>query len=112
MSRAARTLIGRHDFRAFRAEDPSRPDESPIVVVEDAGIEMEGDLIVFRITASHFVWRMVRRIVGVLVRLGRGEITEADFTRLLEGKTNPAIDVAAWTAPGSGLFLERVIYPE
>jgi len=52
MSSAASTLIGRHNFSAFRAEDKSRPDESPIVVVEDAGIETEGDLIVFRITAS------------------------------------------------------------
>jgi len=112
MSRAARTLIGRHDFRAFRAEDPSRPDESPIVVVEDAVLEIEGDLIVFRITASHFVWRMVRRVVGVLVRLGRGEITEADLAGLLKGRTNQAIDVAGWTAPASGLFLERVIYPD
>jgi tRNA pseudouridine38-40 synthase len=112
MAQAARSLIGRHDFRAFRAEDASRPDESPIVVVEDAGIEVDGDLIVFRITASHFLWRMVRRIVGVLVRLGRAEITEADFAGLLEHKTKAAIDVAAWTAPASGLFLERVIYPE
>jgi tRNA pseudouridine38-40 synthase len=112
MSRAARLLVGRHDFRAFRADDPSRPDESPIVVVEDAGIEAESDLIIFRITASHYLWRMVRRVVGVLVKLGRGEITERDFAGLLEGKTNPALDVAAWTAPASGLFLERVVYPE
>lgn len=111
MSRAARTLIGRHDFRAFRAEDPSRPDESPIVVVEDAGIELEGDLIIFRITASHYLWRMVRRIVGVLVKLGHGEITERDFSALLEGKTVAGLDVAASTAPASGLFLESVVYP-
>ena len=105
------TLIGRHNFTAFRAEDKSRPDESPIVVVEDAGIETEGDLIVFRITASHFVWRMVRRVVGALVKLGLGEITADDFSRLLEGKPDPKLDVAAWTAPASGLFLDRVIYP-
>jgi tRNA pseudouridine38-40 synthase len=110
MSRAARMLIGRHNFIAFRAEDKSRPDESPIVVVEDAGIETEGDLIVFRITASHFVWRMVRRVVGALVKLGLGEITADDFSRLLEGKTDSELDVAAWTAPASGLFLDRVIY--
>ena len=112
MSRAARMLIGRHNFIAFRAEDKSRPDESPIVVVKDAGIETEGDLIVFRITASHFVWRMVRRVVGALVKLGLGEITADDFSRLLEGKTDAKLDVAAWTAPASGLFLDRVIYPE
>lgn len=110
MSEAVRTLIGRHDFTAFRAADPSRPDESPIVVVEDASIEKDGDLVVFRITASHFVWRMVRRVVGALVKLGRGEIARDDFARLLQGQTDPRLDVAAWTAPASGLFLERVIY--
>ena len=112
MSSAARMLIGRHNFIAFRAADKTRPDESPVVVVEDAGIEVEGDLIVFRITASHFVWRMVRRVVGALVKLGLGEITADDFSRLLEGKPDPKLDVAAWTAPASGLFLDRVVYPE
>lgn len=112
MSEAARTLTGRHDFTAFRAADPSRPDESPVVVVEDAAIEREGDLVIFRITASHFVWRMVRRVVGALVKLGLGEITPDDFARLLQGHTNPKLDVASWTAPASGLFLERVIYAE
>jgi tRNA pseudouridine38-40 synthase len=119
MSSAAQKLIGRHNFTAFRAEDKSRAaerggkntDESPIVVVEDAGIETDGDLIIFRITASHFVWRMVRRVVGALVKLGLGEITADDFFRLLDGKTDSKLDVAAWTAPASGLFLDRVIYP-
>jgi tRNA pseudouridine38-40 synthase len=111
MSRAARMLIGRHDFACFRAPDPSRPGESTIVVVDDAGVDVEGDLILFRITASHFLWRMVRRLVGVLVRLGAGEITIDDFTKLLEGCPNPKLDVAAWTAPASGLFLETVDYP-
>jgi tRNA pseudouridine38-40 synthase len=110
MARAAEMLSGRHDFVAFRAHDPARPDESTIVVVEDAGIEADGDLIVFHITASHFLWRMVRRIVGMLARVGTGEITPEDFRLLLEGKPNPKIDVAAWTAPAAGLFLERVEY--
>jgi tRNA pseudouridine38-40 synthase len=112
MSGAARMLMGRHNFSAFRAEDRSRPDESPIVVVEDAGIETDGDLIVFRITASHFVWRMVRRVVGALVKLGLGEISAADFAKLLAGRADPKLDVAAWTAPASGLLLDRVIYPD
>jgi tRNA pseudouridine38-40 synthase len=110
MARAARTLIGRHDFICFRAMDPSRPDESTIVVVEDARIDLEGDLIIFEIAASHFIWRMVRRLVGVLVRVGKGEVTVDEFARLLEGKADPKMDVAAWTAPAAGLFLERVEY--
>jgi tRNA pseudouridine38-40 synthase len=111
MSRAARMLAGRHNFICFRAQDPSRPDESTIVVVEDAAIEEDGHLILFRITGSHFLWRMVRRIVGVLVKVGKGEITLDDFEQLLDGRSDPRLDVASWTAPASGLFLEKVDYP-
>jgi tRNA pseudouridine38-40 synthase len=112
MSRAARMVIGRHDFICFRAADPSRPNESTIVVVESASIEAEEGLIVFRIEASHFIWRMVRRLAGVLVRLGKGEITIDDWQRLLDGKCDKRLDVAAWTAPSSGLFLEQVKYAD
>jgi tRNA pseudouridine38-40 synthase len=112
MAHAARMLAGRHDFTRFRAADPSRPDESPIVVVESAEIDMDDDLVLFRIEASHFVWRMVRRVVGVLVKLGSGDITLQDFEQLLEGRDRSALDVAAWTAPASGLFLEAVKYAD
>ena len=110
MSRAAALLVGRHDFKAFRAEDPSKPHEPTIVVVSAAAIEVEEDVITFRIEASHFLWRMVRRIVGVLVKIGTHEIKEADLQRLLSGESDPALDVAAWTAPAAGLFLEQVKY--
>lgn len=110
MSRAAKMLVGRHDFVCFRAADPARPDESTIVVVESASIEAEEDTIVFRIEASHFLWRMVRRIVGGLVRLGRHEITIEEWQQLLDGRCDRKLDLAAWTAPASGLFLEQVKY--
>ncbi len=111
MAQAARSLIGRHDFVCFRAPDPSRPAESTIVVVEAASVELEQHLIVFRIEASHFLWRMVRRLAGTLVKLGLGEITPQDFERLLNARPDPSLDVASWTAPASGLFLESVRYP-
>jgi tRNA pseudouridine38-40 synthase len=110
MERAAAELVGRHDFICFRAMDASRPDESTIVEVESVEIETEDDIIQLRIRASHFIWRMVRRIVGVLVKVGTGEISHADFRKLLSGQCDPKLDVAAWTAPASGLFLERVDY--
>ena len=111
MSEAAQMLAGRHNFICFRAADPSKPGESTIVEVENAEIETEEGIIQLRIEASHFLWRMVRRIVGVLVKLGEGEMTLADFQKLLEGKCDPKLDVAAWTAPASGLFLEQIRYP-
>ncbi len=110
MSRAARMMEGRHDFRCFRAADPARPDESTIVVVDRASIELEEHLILFRIAASHFLWRMVRRLSGVLVKIGLGEMTLADHEKLLMAQCDPKLDVAAWTAPAAGLFLESVTY--
>lgn len=110
MARAARMIEGRHDFACFRAEDPGQEDGSTVVVVESARVEVEGNLILFRIEASHFLWRMVRRLVGVLVKVGRREVAIEDFARLLEARSRPGLDVAAWTAPASGLFLESVRY--
>lgn len=110
MARAAAMFVGRHDFSCFRAEDASRPHESTIVVVESAGIEIEEDILTFRIEASHFLWKMVRRVVGVLVKIGSGEMSEQDLQRLLQGECNAKFDVAGWTAPAAGLFLEHVRY--
>jgi tRNA pseudouridine38-40 synthase len=112
MQAAASMLAGRHDFVCFRAPDPSKPEESTVVVVEGASIHSDGDMILFRIEASHFLWRMVRRVVGALVKIGKGEMTVAQFEQLLNGKCDPKLDIAAWTAPAAGLFLEQVTYNE
>lgn len=110
MREAALRLAGRHDFACFRAPDPSKPDESTIVAVASAGLEQHGDLLIFRIEASHFLWRMVRRITGVLVKLGKGDIRMEDFETLLEARCDARFKVPEWTAPSAGLFLERVRY--
>jgi tRNA pseudouridine38-40 synthase len=126
MRKAAALLAGRHDFAAFRAPDPSKPGESTIVVVDSAEIGTAGSadgvsdehLIVFRIEASHFLWKMVRRLAGTLVKIGKGDVTVEQFRALLDpGRLAkpqilpPGLDIAAWTAPASGLFLEAVKYP-
>ena len=105
MAAAARTLVGRHDFSSFSEKD--KEDASPVVEVETAKFFIGGGLICFRIGASHFLWKMVRRIVGTLVEVGRGKLSVADFeAMLIKYSNNPA----AWTAPPSGLFLEKVLY--
>jgi tRNA pseudouridine38-40 synthase len=70
-------------------------------------------LIVVRVEADHFLWRMVRRLVGALVKVGTGELTLDEFAALLRPDTQPprAGEVALWTAPACGLYLERVLYP-
>ena len=112
MRKAAALLAGRHDFGAFRAPDPSKPGESTIVVVDSAEIGLDEHLIVFRVEASHFLWKMVRRLAGTLVKIGKGEITVEQFRSLLSGTSQTVLDIAAWTAPASGLFLESIKYPE
>lgn len=112
MQSAAAVLPGRHDFERFCEKRMDEP--STIVVVESAGFAIHGDLILFRIAASHYLWRMVRRIVGVLVEVGRGTLTVEDFTMLLTSPGLPkklrSFSIPAHTAPPSGLFLERVVY--
>jgi tRNA pseudouridine38-40 synthase len=110
MQEAAALIAGRHNFVCFRAADPSRPGESTTVVVESAEVGVDDHLIIFRIEASHFVWKMVRRLTGVLVKIGLGEVSIEQFQGLLTGRKNSELDVAAWTAPASGLFLESVRY--
>jgi tRNA pseudouridine38-40 synthase len=51
---------------------------------------------------------MVRRLVGTLVEVGRGSLSEAEVAKFLQER---AAAPARWTAPPSGLFLERVNYP-
>jgi tRNA pseudouridine38-40 synthase len=110
MQQAAALIAGRRDFAAFRAADPSKPGESTIVVVESAEVSVDDTLVVFRIEASHYLWKMVRRLAGTLVKVGLGEVSVEEFQGLLNGKKNPQLDIAAWTAPASGLFLEGVRY--
>ncbi|MGH9840452.1 MAG: tRNA pseudouridine(38-40) synthase TruA [Blastocatellia bacterium] len=111
MSRACERIVGRHDFAAFSERDAKREDQSPIVVVQSAGIESEEHLIQFRIRASHFLWKMVRRLVGSLVEVGRGGASAEEFARLIEQPSGKSkLDPAKCTAPPSGLFLEHIEY--
>jgi len=105
MSAACGLIVGRHDFSSF-CESPEKQD-STLVEVESAEVSERGGLILFRVGASHFLWKMVRRVVGALVEVGRGRLSAGEFGALLE-TYNAA--PAAWTAPPSGLFLERVLY--
>jgi len=103
MRDAMRWFAGRHDFSVYRekGEEPS----NALVEVTHSELRPHGDLILLRIGASHFLWKMVRRIVGVIVEAGRGNLGLQQLGDLT------AAEVARWTAPPAGLFLEYVRYP-
>ena len=77
------------------------------VLIEDVRLKEDGDLILVRLVGSHFLWKMVRRIIGVLVEIGRGKLEEKDIKYFLEHNSPTP---AKYTAPPSGLFLEKVVY--
>jgi tRNA pseudouridine38-40 synthase len=105
MAEAAAHLVGLHDFQSFTDADPDQG--STRVLLDAVDVGEDGDLILVRVQGSHFIWKMVRRIVGVLVEVGRGAMTADDVRRLLR---EPSEIPARLTAPPSGLFLERVLY--
>ena len=105
MESASKLFLGMHDFSSFSDDDPD--EKSTRVLIDDIKLKEEGDLIIIRILGSHFIWKMVRRIVGVLVEVGRGNKSENDIRNYLTKKSN---DPAKYTAPPSGLFLEKVFY--
>lgn len=105
MREAAKMLVGKHNFRSFGEVENER--DSTIIEVERAEIFNDSDLICFRIGANHFLWKMVRRIVGMLAEVGRGNLSYDGFQRLLKFPSNAP---AKFTAPPSGLFLEKVLY--
>jgi tRNA pseudouridine38-40 synthase len=112
MRNGAAAFVGMKDFRSFAATDDDDRDAQPAdkstrVLIERLEIVEDGDLLLVSIEGSHFLWKMVRRIVGVLVEIGRGGLdVNAAATFLAESSTAPA----RLTAPPSGLFLYRVYY--
>jgi len=105
MREATAQFVGFHDFQSFSDDDPD--DKSTQVLVDALEVYEDGDLILIHVEGSHFIWKMVRRLVGVLVEVGRGGLTvEAAAAMLTERSEVPA----RLTAPASGLFLERVYY--
>jgi tRNA pseudouridine38-40 synthase len=101
MREAAALFVGMRDFQGFTDDDPSK--KSTLVLVDAIEVAEAGALVLIRINGSHFLWKMVRRIVGVLAAVGRGELRSRDAM-------SGSVDVAALTAPAAGLFLEGVYY--
>jgi tRNA pseudouridine38-40 synthase len=106
MRQATSSFVGMHDFRTFSDDDPDH--KSTKVLVESFDVHEDGDLLVVHVEASHFLWKMVRRLVGVVVEVGRGALSATAAGELL-AQASPL--PARLTAPASGLFLERVYYP-
>ncbi len=106
MEEAAEVMQGFNDFSSFGSSEDE--DASTKVDVQWVRIyEIENSLII-HVVGSHFLWKMVRRMVGVLVEVGRGNIGLEQVEKMFSTYSSLPAKV---TAPPSGLYLERVYYP-
>ena len=107
MEVGAAALVGRHDFRAFFAAPPGEEPATPLRNVLTARFVEAGDELVFEVSAEGFLRYMVRRMVGTLVAIGRGQLPP---DRIAEMLRNPETPGPRFRAPAAGLRLYRVHY--
>lgn len=106
IEKGAHVLLGEHDFKSFTTESAHR-DDVTIRRIDDISIKRTGNVIAIEITGSGFLYQMVRRIIAVLVALGKGDTQVEDIEDLL---LNPRFNGTGDAAPAKGLILNRVYY--
>ena len=125
MHAAAQSLVGKHDFVAFAADEKRGP--STVRRVYSAGVHVaqtwetwageppiwhtfhdSAQLIEIEVEASGFLRHMMRRIAGTLIRVGDGRLAPDEVPAILASRDKA---LAGPTAPARGLCLESVIYP-
>ena len=106
MHAAAQTLVGEHDFSAFRAIECQA--KSPVRRVESLAVARDHEWVSITITANAFLHHMVRNVAGLLMSVGHGDSPPERVPAVLAGRDRK---VNAATAPPDGLYLASVRYP-
>lgn len=107
MRKAARHLLGEHDFSAFRAAECQA--KTPVKTLHQLEIRQSEELFLFHLRANAFLHHMVRNLVGALVFVGKGKHPPAWMAELLEKRDRR---LAAPTFSPAGLYLAGVGYDE
>jgi len=105
MRRAARCLVGRRDFQAFRSEGWREKDT--VRTIRRLTVSKKGRYITVTVTGDGFLYNMVRAIVGTLIDIGRGKRPPEDMEGILASRDRRQ---AGPTAPARGLCLVWVKY--
>jgi len=105
MDKAARRLVGRHDFRSFASAADTRT--SSVRTILDCTARGEGDWVHVEVEADGFLYNMVRNIVGTLVEIGRGRWAWNRIETILAARDRT---VAGPLAPANGLCLMEIHY--
>ena len=107
MLEAASGLIGYFDFSAFQRSGSNR--NNSFTTIQEVRLSRKGDLLVFEIQASGFLYGMVRLLVGQLVLVGEGKLSIKDFEKRWKDKLRSEVKEAA---PARGLCFLRAGYKE
>ncbi|MCA9401265.1 MAG: tRNA pseudouridine(38-40) synthase TruA [Candidatus Omnitrophica bacterium] len=109
MQSEAKSLVGKHDFKSFQANDPSKPHraENTIRTIKELSIHKNGDLITIEITADGFLYKMVRNIVGTLIDTALDRLPVGSMKAILKSQSRQN---ASATAKAHGLCLKSVQY--
>ncbi|MFR4353017.1 MAG: tRNA pseudouridine(38-40) synthase TruA [Roseburia sp.] len=107
MQRAARHLVGEHDFKSFCAVNAQV--RTTVRTIYACDVEREGDIITIRVIGNGFLYNMIRIIAGTLIRVGGGEIEPEEIAAILAARDRGA---AGPTAPAHGLTMIGVSYGE
>ncbi|HEY2811515.1 MAG TPA: tRNA pseudouridine(38-40) synthase TruA [Rhabdochlamydiaceae bacterium] len=107
MQRGAELLLGTHDFSAF-CNERALWDRNPVCHLQEISFApLPSQRLRISIIGDHFLYKMVRNIVGTLVHVGWGKIAVEKLSDILESKDRTNAGV---TAPAHGLSLYRVYY--
>ena len=106
MSKAAKHLLGQHDFSTFR--DTQCQSRTPVKTLDTLEVTRKGDRIEITCSALSFLHKQVRSMVGSLVEVGRGQ-REPDWIADILGARDRT--KCGPVAPPDGLYLEAVYYP-
>jgi len=107
MAEAAQVFVGMHNFASFAEKQELK--KSTQVLVNGVYIYEDREMLRLRVVGSHFLWKMVRRMAGVLVEVGKGNLTVKQVTGFLETTSTAP---SRLTAPPSGLFFEEAFYDQ
>jgi tRNA pseudouridine38-40 synthase len=102
---AADYIRGEHDFSAFCVLSSRKADNR--CMVYRSQWRRKGNVLKYEITADRFLHTMIRSLVGLMMELGRGDITMKQFTRIFNSGDHTAIRKVA---PARGLYLVAVGY--
>ena len=105
MDRAAKALIGHHDFTTFRAAECQA--QSPIKTLERIDVSRRGEEIHITTNARSFLHHQVRSFVGSLKLVGEGKWTARDLKAALEARDRSQCGPVS---PPDGLYLVKVDY--